>query len=98
MSDRKKSCNPYDISLNLFGASGLGRAGSDTTAGNNRFITRLYEKTGNLVKFTTSQFYDAELVFFSMADRWSDNVHRRLFFGKGYADECSLGHHTCRLI
>ncbi|MGP8080946.1 MAG: class I tRNA ligase family protein [Dehalococcoidales bacterium] len=89
---QKEVLKSYDISLNLFGASSLGRTAEIHRQESIDFITKLYEN-GHLVKLTTSQFYDAELGVF---------LNGRQVVGQcpiagcssewGCADECSLGH------
>ena len=89
---QKEVLKSYDISLNLFGASSLGRPAEIHRQESIDFITRLY-KNGHLEKLTTSQFYDAELGVF---------LNGRQVIGQcpiagcssewGCADECSLGH------
>ena len=56
---QKQTLDDYDISLNLFGASGLGRTAEIHNQVSDRFIRRLYEN-GHLTRIATSQFYDAK--------------------------------------
>ncbi|WP_303161905.1 class I tRNA ligase family protein [Ruminococcus champanellensis] len=89
---QKQTLDDYDISLNLFGASGLGRTAEIHNQVSDRFIRRLYEN-GHLTRIATSQFYDAKAGAF---------LNGRQVVGKcpvegcnsekGYADECDLGH------
>ncbi len=82
----------YRISLDLYGASALGRSGELHRRMTDEFLKGLYEH-GHLVKLTTSQFYDARRGVF---------LNGRQVVGRcpidgctsefGYADECSLGH------
>lgn len=90
--DQKKTLDDYGISLNLFGASGLGETKKFHTEMTDEFITRLYDN-GYLKKITNKQFYDAKVGTF---------LNGRQVIGrcpvqgckseKGYADECDLGH------
>lgn len=89
---QKKTLADYGISLNLFGASGLGRAAEVHNGVSERFIRRLYEN-GHLQKISSAQFYDEKAGTF---------LNGRQVVGKcpvqgcqsekGYADECDLGH------
>lgn len=89
---QKQTLDDYDISLNLFGASGLGRTAEIHNQVTDRFIRRLYEN-GHLSRISTSQFYDEKAEAF---------LNGRQVVGKcpvegcssekGYADECDLGH------
>lgn len=89
---QKKTLDDYDISLDLFGASGLGRTAEWHNMVSDRFIRRLYEM-GHLKKISTAQFYDEKAGMF---------LNGRQVVGKcpvqgcpsekGYADECDLGH------
>lgn len=89
---QKDVLDAYHISLNLYGASALGRAGELHRQMTDEFIGNLH-RHGHLVKLTTSQFYDPERGVF---------LNGRQVVGQcpidgcqsefGYADECSLGH------
>ncbi|MFW6287597.1 MAG: class I tRNA ligase family protein [bacterium] len=89
---QKEALDLYDIAINLFGASSLGRAGEIHQQFTYDFIKKLYDN-GHLKKITTSQFYDPEHEVF---------LNGRQVVGqcpidgcqseKAYADECSLGH------
>jgi methionyl-tRNA synthetase len=65
---QKEALDKYNISLNLFSASGLGRAKEIHEQVSQEVFNRLYEN-GYLVKSTTSQFYDPELEVFSTGAR-----------------------------
>ena len=90
--DQKKTLDDYDISLNLFAASGLGEAGEIHNKVTEQFINKLYEN-GYLKKIVTAQFYDEKVGTF---------LNGRQVVGKcpvqgcqsekAYADECDLGH------
>ncbi|MCM1328734.1 MAG: class I tRNA ligase family protein [Ruminococcus sp.] len=89
---QKKTLDDYGISLNLFGASGLGRTAEVHNKVSDWFIRRLYEN-GHLQKITSAQFYD---------EKAGTYLNGRQVVGKcpvqgcqsekGYADECDLGH------
>ena len=90
--DQEKTLNDYLISLDLFGASGLGDTKEVHQEETNEFIRTLY-KNGWLQKMVTKQFYDT---------RYDCFLNGRQVVGKcpiencqsekGYADECDLGH------
>ncbi|MDE6592489.1 MAG: class I tRNA ligase family protein [Oscillospiraceae bacterium] len=89
---QKKTLDDYDISLDLFGASGLGETARVHKEVSKAFIEKLYEM-GHLKKISTAQFYDEKAGMF---------LNGRQVVGKcpvqgcrsekGYADECDLGH------
>lgn len=89
---QKDTLEKYNISLNLFGASGLGRTAEIHNMVSEQVIRRLYEN-GYLEKIATAQFYDEKVGTF---------LNGRQVVGKcpvqgcqsekGYADECDLGH------
>lgn len=89
---QKKTLEDYKISLNLFGASALGKTGEMHTKVSAEVFETLY-KNGYIEKLSTPQFYDDELHTF---------LNGRQVLGKcpipnctaekAYADECSLGH------
>ncbi len=89
---QKKTLDDFGISLNLFGASGLGRSAEIHDEVSDWFIRKLYEN-GQLQKISTAQFYDEKVGTF---------LNGRQVVGKcpvqgcqsekGYADECDLGH------
>ncbi len=89
---QKDVLKAYDIALDLFAASGIGRSAEIHRELSDEFIKTLYSN-GHLAKMTTSQFYDKEHEVF---------LNGRQVTGicpiagckseKGYADECSLGH------
>lgn len=57
--DQKRVLGEYNISLNLYAASGLGRSKEIHREMSKWFIENLY-KNKHLRKMTTSQFYDTE--------------------------------------
>lgn len=87
-----KTLKDYDISLNLFAASGLGDSKTIHQEETNEFIQNLYNN-GWLEKMVTKQFYDTKYDCF---------LNGRQVIGKcpiencqsekAYADECDLGH------
>lgn len=89
---QEKTLNEYEISLDLFGASGLLDTKEVHQEYTNEFLNALY-KNGWLEKLTTKQFYDPKYQCF---------LNGRQVIGKcpiencqsekGYADECDLGH------
>lgn len=89
---QKQTLDDYMISLDVFGASGLGRTAEIHNDVSDKFIRRLYEN-GHLKKISTKQFYDEKAGCF---------LNGRQVVGKcpvdgcksekGYADECDLGH------
>ncbi|MDO4500075.1 MAG: class I tRNA ligase family protein [Erysipelotrichaceae bacterium] len=89
---QEKTLNDYEISLDLFGASGLLDSKDIHQAESNEFIGTLY-KNGWLEKMVTKQFYDT---------RYDCFLNGRQVIGKcpiagcqsekAYADECDLGH------
>ena len=89
---QEKTLKDYEISLDLFGASGLLDTQDIHQEYSNEFINNLY-KNGWLEKLTTKQFYDTKYQCF---------LNGRQVIGKcpiencqsekAYADECDLGH------
>ncbi len=89
---QKQTLKDYEISLNIFGASGLEPARDIHAQTTDEIITRLYEN-GWLDKMVTRQFYDEKAGCF---------LNGRQVIGKcpidgcssekAYADECDLGH------
>lgn len=90
--NQKKTLDDYEISLNLFGASGLGDTAKEHNKYSEEFIRQLYNN-GHLKKIVTKQFYDEKVGTF---------LNGRQVIGKcpvegcqstkAYADECELGH------
>ncbi|MBR5754651.1 MAG: class I tRNA ligase family protein [Erysipelotrichaceae bacterium] len=89
---QEKTLKDYEISLDIFGASGLDDTKEVHQKETDEFINRLYEN-GWLDKLVTKQFYDTKYNCF---------LNGRQVVGKcpiencqsekGYADECDLGH------
>lgn len=89
---QKKTLSDYEISLNLFAASGLGNSRDVHREVTDKFIRNLY-KNGFLKKMVTSQFYDAKLgVFLNGRQVVGRCPVQGCASEKGYADECDLGH------
>lgn len=89
---QKKTLEDYEISLNLFAASGLGRSKEIHAEVTDRFIRNLYEN-GYLKTLHTSQFYDTKLgVFLNGRQVVGRCPVQGCASEKGYADECDLGH------
>ncbi len=89
---QKKTLEKYEISLDLFGASGLG----DTAEEHKNLSRELMEKwfaDGHLEKLVTSQFYDAKAGQFLNGRQVVGKCPvENCSSDKGYADECSMGH------
>lgn len=89
---QKETLDNYEISLNLYGASALDRAGEIHQELSNEIFEDLYQK-GYLKKMSSPQFYDPD---FDVFLNGRQVVGRCPIEGcqsdKGYADECSLGH------
>jgi methionyl-tRNA synthetase len=89
---QKKTLEDYNISLNIFGASALGRSGEIHNEVSEEIFNTLFEN-GYIKKLSALQFYDEEKKTF---------LNGRQVVGKcpiagcnsdkAYAEECSLGH------
>lgn len=89
---QKEALDRYEISLNLYAASALGKAGEIHKKVSKEVFDTLY-KHGYLEKMSTPQFFDPDFQVL---------LNGRQVVGKcpiegcqsegGYADECSLGH------
>lgn len=89
---QKEVLDAYHISVNLFAASGIGRAAEIHREVSENFIKRQYEN-GHLQKIATSQFYDKKFeVFLNGRQVVGQCPIAGCSSEKGYADECSLGH------
>ena len=89
---QKKTLEDYDISTNLFAASGLGRAAEIHNEVSENIIKKLYEN-GHLSKITTRQFFDEKAgVFLNGRQVVGKCPVEGCCSEKGYADECDLGH------
>jgi len=90
--DQKKTLDAYDISLDIFGASGLGDTAQVHNEVTDRFIRRLYEN-GWLARLSTKQFFDQKAgVFLNGRQVVGKCPVEGCASEKGYADECDLGH------
>lgn len=89
---QKDTLKKYEISLNLFGTSALGRTGEIHQEMSNWIFETLYEN-GYIRQESTPQFYDEE---FGVYLNGRQVVGRCPIAGcsseHAYADECSLGH------
>lgn len=91
-NSQKQTLENYDISLNLFGASGLGETAEIHNKVSKEFIKRLYDN-GQLEKITTSQFFDEKAgVFLNGRQVIGKCPVLNCNSEKAYADECDLGH------
>lgn len=89
---QKKTLDSYEIGLNLFGASALGRSGEIHNQVSEEIFEKLYEK-GYLEKLSTPQFYDPEFkVLLNGRQVVGECPIEGCKSERGYADECSLGH------
>ncbi|MBR0385531.1 MAG: class I tRNA ligase family protein, partial [Erysipelotrichaceae bacterium] len=87
-----KTLKDYEISLDIFGASGLGDSKEVHAEYTKEFITNLY-KNGWLEKLVTKQFYDAKAGCFLNGRQVIGKCPiKNCQSEKGYADECDLGH------
>ncbi len=89
---QKETLDKYEISLNLYGASALGRASKIHEQESEEVFEALYH-AGSLEKLSTAQFYDPQ---FKVLLNGRQVVGKCPIQGcqseKGYADECDLGH------
>lgn len=89
---QKETLEQYQISLNLYGASALFRAGEIHQELSQEIFNTLYEQ-GCIEKRSTPQFFDTQ---YKVLLNGRQVIGRCPIEGcssdKGYADECSLGH------
>jgi methionyl-tRNA synthetase len=89
---QKEVLNRYEMSLNLYAASALDRAGEIHKEVSEEIFNNLYEN-GYLVKLSSPQFYDPD---FKVLLNGRQVVGKCPIEGcssdKAYADECALGH------
>lgn len=89
---QKEVLDKYEISLNLYGASALDKAGEIHKEVSKEIFNKLYEG-GYLVKLSSPQFYDPE---FKVLLNGRQVIGKCPIEGcnsdKAYADECALGH------
>ncbi len=89
---QKKTLEDYNVELNLFGASGLGRSKEIHDEVSDYFIRKLYAN-GQLQKISTAQFYDEKVgTFLNGRQVVGKCPVQGCQSAKGYADECDLGH------
>lgn len=90
--NQKKTLENYGISLNFFGASALGEAGSVHKQVSAEVFHRLY-KNNYMKKMSIPQFYDEEKkVFLNGRQVTGKCPIPGCTSEKAYADECSCGH------
>jgi methionyl-tRNA synthetase len=89
---QKETLDKYEISLNLYAASALDRAGEIHKEASKEIFNKLYEG-GYLVKLSSPQFYDTD---FKVLLNGRQVIGKCPIEGcnsdKAYADECALGH------
>lgn len=89
---QKSTLEEYEISLNLYGASALDRAGEIHQELSNEIFEKLYEN-GHLVQMSSPQFFDPDFnVFLNGRQVVGKCPIEGCASEKAYADECSLGH------
>ncbi|WP_139905325.1 methionine--tRNA ligase [Clostridium thermarum] len=89
---QKEVLDKYQMSLNLYAASALGRAGEIHKEVSEKIFNKLYEG-GFLTKLASPQFYDPEKkVLLNGRQVVGKCPIEGCASDKGYADECSLGH------
>jgi len=89
---QKATLGKYNISLNLFAASGLDDAKAEHEKLTNELM-ELWHKNGHLEKLVTRQFYDAKAGQFLNGRQVVGRCPvENCNSDKGYADECSMGH------
>ena len=89
---QKETLKKYNISLNLFAASGLDDAKKEHEVLTDELMQLWYEN-GYLEKLVTRQFYDAKAgQFLNGRQVVGKCPFENCNSDKGYADECSMGH------
>lgn len=89
---QKETLSEYEISLNLFAASGLDDAKREHETVTKELM-ELWYKNGYLEKLVTRQFYDAKAGQFLNGRQVVGRCPvENCTSDKGYADECSMGH------
>ncbi|WP_163194511.1 methionine--tRNA ligase [Clostridium thermarum] len=89
---QKEVLDKYQMSLNLYAASALGRAGEIHKEVSEKIFNKLYEG-GFLTKLASPQFYDPEKkVLLNGRQVVGKCPIEGCASDKGYADECALGH------
>lgn len=89
---QKEVLSKYEMSLNLYAASALDRAGEIHKNVSEKVFNKLYE-SGHLVKLSSPQFYDPD---FKVLLNGRQVIGKCPIEGcnsdKAYAEECALGH------
>lgn len=89
---QKNTLEKYEISLNLFGASGLDDTKEEHAKLSSELMKKWYDN-GWLEKLVTSQFYDVKAGQFLNGRQVVGKCPvENCNSDKGYADECSMGH------
>ena len=89
---QKAALDDYEVSLDIYEGSGLGRARDFHAKLSDEWIRRLYER-GALEKRSTLQFYDTQAKTFLNGRQVIGRCPvRGCKSEKAYADECDLGH------
>ncbi|MBE5963019.1 MAG: methionine--tRNA ligase [Lachnospiraceae bacterium] len=89
---QKKALDDYEISLNLYGASGFGRT-KEVHQEVSNYVFETLLKHHYLVKMSTPQFFDEEKqVFLNGRQVVGKCPIEGCQSDKAYADECSMGH------
>jgi methionyl-tRNA synthetase len=89
---QKKVLDDYLVGIDLFAASGLGRASEIHRDVSGTFLRRLYDN-GHLLKISRPQFYDPKLQVYLNGRQVEGRCPvQGCSSEKAYADECSLGH------
>ena len=89
---QKETLDRYDISLDLYAASALGRPAEIHREMSGWFLRTLHQN-GHLTKLSSAQFFDPERgVFLNGRQVTGRCPVAGCQSGKGYADECDLGH------
>lgn len=89
---QKEVLDKYEINLDLYGGSALGRSGEIHKELSEKIFNKLYQE-GYLVKLSDPQFYDTDFqVFLNGRQVVGKCPIEGCASDKGYADECALGH------
>ncbi|MDS0524711.1 class I tRNA ligase family protein [Clostridium sp. SHJSY1] len=90
--NQKKTLENYDISLNIFGASALGKTGEFHDQTSEDIFNTLF-KNGYIKKMSALQFYDEDKKTFLNGRQVTGKCPiAGCNSDKAYAEECSLGH------
>ncbi|WP_142414214.1 class I tRNA ligase family protein [Hathewaya massiliensis] len=89
---QKKTLEDYNVSLNLFGASAIGRTGEIHNKTSEEIFNTLF-KNGYIKKMSALQFYDEDKKIFLNGRQVTGKCPiAGCNSEKAYAEECSLGH------